>query len=307
MTASSRSQGSDGSEGFSFLTSVLKASQFRRIQEYLHEHTGIHLQDGKQQLVKSRLGKRLRALKLGSFDEYFEFLESDATGEETIHLVDVLTTNKTSFFREPEHLEFMRRHVLPDLHPHDPVRIWSAGCSTGQEPYTLAMFLCDEWKDLDRRDVRILATDISKQALARARLARYRASELVDVSSGTLERYFIPQPSGTASSGPAGRGTPVDGDIEDEGEETFAVHPRVTGLVRFARLNLMEEWPMKGLFNVIFCRNVMIYFDKATQERLVKRFWEVLQAGGYLFVGHSESLTSVEHPYTYVQPAVYRK
>lgn len=310
MTASaSQSQDQGAPEDFSLSSTSLKPAQFRRIQEYLYAHTGINLQEGKQQLVKSRLGKRLRALKLDTFDEYFAYLEADRSGEEALHLVDVLTTNKTSFFREPEHLEFLRRHILPAFDPQDPVRIWSAGCSTGQEPYTVGMVLWEEWPDLERRDVRILATDICQQVLGRARQAVYGASELAGVAPNVIQKYFVREPADSLSKGAAGsgRGEGTQGLRGMAGESLFRVHPKVSGMVRFARLNLMEEWPMKGQFHVIFCRNVMIYFDKSTQERLVQRFWNLLPQGGYLFVGHSESLTSMRHEYRYVQPAVYSK
>jgi chemotaxis protein methyltransferase CheR len=269
-------------------TYALQPAQFVKIGQLVHRVCGINLRPGKEELVRSRLIKRLSALDLETFDDYLTYLDDDTSGQELITMIDVLTTNKTSFFRESQHFTFLVQHVLPDLQAAgQPMRFWSAGCSSGEEPYSIAMTLREEIQDIDRRDVRILGTDISTRILAIARQAVYDRDSLDGVPAPLLHKYFIPvQP---ASSG------------------MYQVHERLRAMVRLARLNLMQKWPMQGPFDLIFCRNVMIYFDKTTQEWLAKRFWNLLRPGGYLFLGHSESLATGSSMFRYVQPAVYMK
>lgn len=259
----------------------LRPEQFRVIRDRLYDVSGINMQDGKAGLVRTRLSKRVSALGLGSFRDYVRHVEQDAT--EFALMVDLLTTNKTSFFREARHFEFLREAVLPSLTADRPVRIWSAGCSTGEEPYTLVMLLREAWTDFARRDVRVLATDLSTRVLTRAAEGRYTESVLREVPPPLRSRYF-----------------------ERDGDD-FRVRSSLRAPICFARLNLMEAWPMKGPFDAIFCRNVMIYFDRPTQERLINRFWKLLRPGGHLFVGHSESLTPLKHSFRYVEPAVYAR
>lgn len=262
----------------------LSQADFTTIRELVHSVCGINLHTGKEVLVRTRLARRIHALGLSGYAEYVRYLRQDRSGEEVAHMVDVLTTNKTSFFREPQHFDFMRRHVMPRwVEARRPIRIWSAGCSSGEEPYTISMVLHEAIPDLAQRDLKILATDISERVLERARQGEYTAEVLAQLPTGLERRYFTREGNGG----------------------------RVTGAlrapIRFARLNLMERWPMRGRFDLIFCRNVMIYFDAATQQRLVQRFEEILKPGGYLFVGHSESLTALDHQLQYIQPAVYSK
>lgn len=268
----------------------LSETQFRRIGDVVHRVAGIHLGAEKKSLVRARIVKRLRALSIPTIAEYLEFLSGDDTGAELAEMVDVLTTNKTSFFRELEHFRLLQSTILPALtRAGESIRLWSAGCSTGEEPYTAAIVALDTL-GAEASRLRILATDISARVLQHARVAEYDADLVAEVPLPLRSRYF--------ESGAAVRGTPVG---------PFRVTPSVRGLVSFARLNLMSDWPMHGPFDVIFCRNVMIYFDKPTQEALVTRFATLLAPGGYLFVGHSESLTGMRHPLAYVQPATYRK
>jgi chemotaxis protein methyltransferase CheR len=253
-----------------------------------YTESGIKLGPGKEGLVRGRLAKRVRAVGLDSFAEYLRLVESDAGRAELAEMVDALTTNKTNFFRESAHFDFLGGTVLPALAAAGgPARIWSAGCSSGEEPYTLAMVACERLAHPERVPVRILATDLSARVLARARAGVYTAEQLDGVPHAALEKYFERAPE----TGPSAR----------------RIGARARGLVKFGRLNLMGAWPMRGPFEAILCRNVMIYFDKETQERLVNRYHELLAPGGYLFVGHSESLTGLRHPFAYVQPAVYRK
>jgi chemotaxis protein methyltransferase CheR len=263
----------------------LTGAQFDTIRSLLFETCGIKLAEGKESLVKSRLMRRIRALGLSGFDEH---LESDTSNEERIALVDALTTNKTSFFREYVHYTFLRERILPPLlREKHRLRIWSAGCSTGEEPYSIAMELLEAIPDIAGRDVRILATDISSRVLKVAREGTYGQDEVRDIPAALLQKYFS-----------------CDGARD---ERVYQVKEIVRRLVRFAPLNLMCAWPMKGPFDAIFCRNVMIYFEKPTQQWLVQRFWHLLEVGGYLLVGHSESLAASAHRFRYVQPATYLK
>ena len=230
--------------------------------------------------MRARLAKRMRKLSIPEFAEYLELVGDSPAGAEFGEMVDALTTNKTSFLRERAHFDYVRDSVLPSL--SNAARIWSAGCSSGEEAYTLAMLMLDNDVPGTARDVRILATDISRRMLTAAKAATYSADLMVDVPVEWQRRYWTRGP-----------------------DNTYVATPAVRALVKFAPLNLMEDWPMRGPFDAIFCRNVMIYFDKQTQQRLVERFWSLLRPGGHLFVGHSESLTGTAHRFRYVQPAVY--
>lgn len=266
----------------------LRPAHFARIAEMVKHVAGIDLRAGKEGLVRSRLGARLRAVGAAGYDEYLARLEADASGAELVQMLDLLTTNKTSFFREPEHFRLLQDEVLPAFAPRaGGLRIWSAGCSTGEEPYTTAIVLRENLSADAFAAARVLATDLSTRVLTRARQGRYAEELLADVPPQLVSRHFVAAPA--------------------TGERMVRVADATRAPVSFARLNLMGSWPMRGPFDVIFCRNVMIYFDKATQARLVNRFAELLAPGGWLFVGHSESLTGIQHPLSYVQPAVYRK
>ncbi len=262
----------------------LTESEFRKLAELVYRVCGIHLRDGKQDLVKARLGRRLRALGLSSFTEYCAHLEADTSGAELAELVDLITTNKTQFFRDSAHFEFLKRRIQDGWPAGSRLRFWCAGCSTGAEPYSLAMILEEALGDLSGRDLRILATDICRPVLEQAATGEYAAADLAEVPAPLLQRYF----------------TPID-------EGVWRVQDRIRKVVTFARLNLIEHWPMRGPFQAVFCRNVMIYFDRPTREELVNRFWRLLDEGGFLFVGFSESLTGLQHRFRYVQPAVYIK
>jgi chemotaxis protein methyltransferase CheR len=266
----------------------LPAAEFARVCAITYDASGIKLGAGKEGLVRSRLVRRLRAVGAATFADYLRHVEQDASRAELAEMVDALTTNKTSFFREASHFDYLREAVLPALARRGaPVRVWSAGCSSGEEPYTLGIVACEQLGDPARLPVRILATDISARVLAHARAGVYTEEALEGMPDALLGRYFERH--------------------EGAARPSHRVVRRVSDLVRFARLNLMGPWPMQGPFEAIFCRNVMIYFDKATQERLVNRYYDMLAPGGHLFVGHSESLTALSHQFSYVQPAVYRK
>jgi len=264
----------------------LSSRQFDIISRLVYQVSGIDLHEGKEELVKARLIKRLRHLKIFGFDHYLKYLANDKSGSEIRAMVDVLTTNKTNFFRESEHLDYLRDEIITGL-GNDQIRLWSAGCSSGEEPYSIAITLCEAIPDVGKCDIKILATDISDRMMEQARQGLYGEDTLKGMPPQLKRKYFQKAEAGIG--------------------HRYRVVPLLQSMVCFAKLNLMDEWPMRGLFDVIFCRNVMIYFDKQTQEKLVKRFWSQLRAGGYLMVGHSESLTFMAHDYRYIKPAVYQK
>ena len=269
------------------LSTELTEAQFNAISSLVKNLAGINLTDAKKELVRARLTKRLRKLGLATFDDYVEYLQGDTTGAELVAMLDVLSTNTTYFFREAKHFEWLRQEVLPRLAARRRVRIWSAGCSSGEEPYSIAIVLLEAIPDLADWDAAILATDLSTEVLARARQGIYPASRLREVPPMLLGRHFTL--------------------VATKPERTYRVNDPVRRLVHFARLNLMGQWPMKGPFDVIFCRNVMIYFDRPTRQDLIARFHSILAPGGTLFIGHSESLTGINHSFRYVLPTVYRK
>jgi len=264
----------------------LEEAQFERISQLVYRLAGINLHPGKQELVKARLTKRLRALGLKSIDAYMEYLKHDNPEGELVAMIEAMTTNETSFFREPQHFDYMCRQIVPGLRNRK-IRVWSAGCSSGEEPYSVAILLNEAIQDPALWDLGILATDLSSRMLARARKGIYDTNRLRDVPPLLISKYFKC--------------------IETSPVRRYQVIEPLRRHVHLARLNLMGEWPMRGPFDVIFCRNVMIYFDKLAQEQLVNRFWNLLKPGGHLFVGHSESLAGSPHKFRYVQPANYVK
>ena len=262
-------------------TPELSAASFATIRELIRSLAGIAMTQEKEELVKSRLASRLRELKISAYEEYLERVKTDRV--ELSNMVDVLTTNKTSFFREQQHFDYLVEQVFPSWRSERrPRRIWSAGCSSGEEPYTLSMLL---QAHLPQHDVRILATDLSLRVLTRAKAAEYAASVVEDIPAELRAKYLRRVPGKDAPS--------------------FEVVPEVTGRVSFARLNLMGNWPMKGPFDLILCRNVMIYFNDETRTTLACRFAELLSPRGVLMIGHAESLASLAQPLRLIEPAIY--
>ncbi len=261
--------------------------QFDRISRMVQDLSGIHLHAKKKTLVQTRLAKRLRALGMAGFEEYLSLVESPRGSRELGAMIDALTTNKTSFFREETHFDFLRKTVVPGL-TNPRIRFWIAACSSGQEAVSAAIVLREALAAPDARDVRILATDISSRVLEKARRGVYTENEMEGLDTARRAAWFSPL------------------DVRD-GARRYRVKPQVANMIHYARLNLMDRWPMKGPFDVIFCRNVMIYFERATQQRLIDRFWHYLGTGGYLFVGHSEGLSGITHRLKYVCPATYMK
>ena len=272
---------------------TLDESEFQRISELVHEHCGINLHDGKKELVRARLAKRLREGRFSSFSQYIEHVLDDPTGQELSILVDSLSTNLTKFFREEQHFDYMRREFLPGLlaakrsRKQWRIRGWSAGCSSGEEPYSIAITLLEAIAGQGRWDVKLLATDVSTRVLEKARRGTYDEERVEPIPAPWRSKYLR--------------------SIRRSGQALYEVDESLMDIVVLRHLNLMEDWPVKRPIDFIFCRNVMIYFDKPTQSRLIQRFYNLLDAGGILFTGHSESLTGIEHAFRYVKPTIYMK
>ncbi|MEO9078321.1 MAG: protein-glutamate O-methyltransferase [Rhodanobacter sp.] len=270
----------------------LGKAEFNFLRAFVLEHCGISLGEQKHQLVQGRLLRRLRALGLKNFESYCELLRRDPEGE-LGELASVISTNVTSFFREIHHYELLANELLPrwlteKRRDGDRLRIWSAGCSTGEEPYALAMVLAEAIdKSGGKADARILATDLSPQALESARKGVYSLERLAGISDERRQRWML-------------RGS-------GEYEGLACVHPRLREMVTIEPLNLLHPWPMRGPFDAIFCRNVVIYFDQPTKQRLFSRYADLLPPGGYLFLGHSESLHGISDQFELVGRTVYRK
>lgn len=273
-----------GEKTYTPLTGLkLKHSEFEKVRAIIYKYCGINIQDGKEALVQSRLMKRIRALKLGSFEEYIKLIEQNPGSREFIAMVDVLTTNKTNFFREAKHFDFIVNRILPESSGKD-LKWWNAGCSSGEEPITCAITLLENRAAYRWSSARILATDISTDILNKAKQGIYDPGKMADVPETITRKYFEPVGNGS-----------------------HRVIPEVRNMITYGRLNLTDKWPMKGNFGLIMCRNVMIYFDRETREWLVDRFREMLADGGYLFLGHSEGLSKNNKGFRNVAPAVYQK
>jgi chemotaxis protein methyltransferase CheR len=266
-------------------TEPLRPGEFRMVQTMARDLFGLDLRQGKEALVGARLSRRIRELGLPGVTEYLEFARSDRSGLELAALIDSLTTNFTSFLREARHFQLLREIIAPLL-KLKPVSIWSAGCSTGEEPYSILFTLLDAAGESCAARLSLQATDISTRVLQAAQLGVYPESKLAELPPEWRRRFFQ---QGTGQQ----RGF-------------VRVRPGLRGRIRFGRLNLMQPFEKIGRQTVIFCRNVMIYFDKPTQEQLVRRFAAQLEPGGYLFIGHSEGLMGIRHELDYVMPAVYR-
>jgi chemotaxis protein methyltransferase CheR len=271
----------------------LTASEFQQLSKLVYEQCGIHLSEGKNVMLESRLGKRLRALQISSFKAYIEYLTSNEGLEnELIHMIDVVTTNKTDFFREPHHFEYLKDILLPNFvneaQRGRPYRTWSAACSTGEEPYTLAMVLQDFALTEPGFSYSIAASDISTQVLQKAVSAIYNLSHVAVLPTLVKQRYLLKS--------------------KDAEKPTVRIIPQLRSKVEFMRMNLMDnELNIEGEFDSIFCRNVLIYFDRKTQLEVINKLAKKLRPGGYLFIGHSESLHNFDLPVKQVKPTIYVK
>ncbi len=261
----------------------LTPAEFEQIRQLAYRTFGLELKSGKEELVSARLRKLVLMHGFRTFQDLYDHVRNDSTGRSLAAMVDALATNHTSFLREPDHFDFLKRRVLPQLADRELIHLWCAACSTGEEVWTLACILNDA---MPSRRIQIAATDISNKALKLASDGFYSAERCQSIPPEWRRRYF------SAGSG------------ERAG---MIVSPKIRQQAVFRRLNLIEEFGWPRPFPLIFCRNVMIYFDRATQEKVVRKLAACLEPGGYLFVGHAESLTRVAHSLEYVQPAVYRK
>ncbi|WP_369930484.1 protein-glutamate O-methyltransferase CheR [Xanthomonas sp. NCPPB 2632] len=266
-------------------------AEFTFLREFVLQHCGISLGEHKRQLVQGRLLRRLRTLQLDGFAAYCDLLRRDPDGE-LGELASCISTNVTSFFREMHHYDMLVDELLPrwleEKRNGGRLRIWSAGCSTGEEPYAIAMVLAEAMERTGIQvDAKILATDLSPQALEFGRKGVYPVERLSGVSDARRKRWFL-----------RGEGA-FDGFAQ--------VHPRLRELVTIQPLNLLHDWPMQGKFDAIFCRNVVIYFDKPTKQRLFSRYAGMLDSRGYLFLGHSESMYGLSEDFDLIGRTVYRK
>lgn len=262
---------------------------FNTLRKIVGEQTGISLSDHKRDLVYGRLTKRLRKLGLSSFDQYCDMLVNNP-GDEMEHFTNAITTNLTSFFRENHHFEYLQSLITDELLPHNlhtGLRIWSAGCSTGEEPYSIAMTLREAIPNIDRLDIRILATDLDSNVVKHAANGVYTESRIESMDKDKLRRWFH----------------------KGKGEQAGHVKVRaeLQKLITFKQLNLMQNWPMQGQFDIVFCRNVVIYFDKPTQSVLFERFANQIKDNGHLIIGHSENLNNVTDRFSLIGKTIYRK
>ena len=279
----------DDADSFMPQTMRITDQEFEHIRGLVYSRFGINLTDQKRSLVVGRLQKVLKQKNFSSFSDFIRYVEADTTGEALDTLVNRISTNHTFFFREKEHFNYLVDKALPEVVPqikdHD-IRVWCAACSSGEEAYCLAMLLMDYFgDDYPKWDAGILATDISARVLDIARQGVYPADRVQEVPPMMKNRYF----------------TKID-------KENYRVTEAVRRDVTYRRFNLMNTlFPFKKPFHIIFCRNVMIYFDTETRDALARRFFDHMVPGGYLFIGHSETLRRDICPFDYIQPAVYRK
>jgi chemotaxis protein methyltransferase CheR len=261
----------------------------RVLARLVYDHSGIMLHGGKRALVAARLQKRLRHGGFRTFADYVQFVENDSSGHEIVALLDAIATNHTAFYREAAHFDYLATQVVPatQAEGHRGLQLWCAACSSGEEPYTMAMTLADALPPARLSGVRILASDISTKALCTAKEGVYRMDRVAGLPSDVLRRHFekgLGEQAGLAR-----------------------VHPRLRAIVEFQRLNLLGIGDLGRRFDAIFCRNVMIYFDRAVQQRVVNMLEQHLAPNGWLFLSHSESLTSIKHGLHWVGPAIYRR
>lgn len=273
----------------------ISSKDFERFSRLIYSECGIKMPSHKRSMLEARMRKRLRALDFASYEQYSDYFFNLADrSQELVHLIDEVTTNKTDFFREPAHFDFLTRVALPQLiDSHGagidrPLRLWSAGCSSGEEPYTLAMVLSEFAEQCPGFRFEILATDISTKILEKAQLAIYRNERIEPVPPAMRKKYLLRS--------------------KDQEQKRVRIIPELRQKVSFRRLNFMaDDFGIDQSMDIIFCRNVIIYFDRPTQQRLLERFCSVQHNGQFLFMGHSETLSGMDLPLKQMAPAVYRR
>jgi len=267
---------------------LLNDDVFERFRALIYRECGINLTDHKRVLFSSRLQKRLSQLGLTSFQDYYDLVVAKHSDAELTTMLDYISTNQTEFFREPHHFTFLRERVLPELAVEKTVRIWSTACSSGEEPYSIAMTLSDAIESLSTWNCRILASDISTRMLAQAMTGQYSHTKVNSLPADLIRRHFLLGKSGHT--------------------DVVKIKPHIANMAVFRRINLMNDrYPIKSLLDVIFCRNVMIYFDRRTQAAVLARLSRYLKPGGYLFMGHSETLQGISDEFHYIAPTIYQK
>ncbi|MDR2152504.1 MAG: protein-glutamate O-methyltransferase CheR [Helicobacteraceae bacterium] len=270
----------------------ISRDEFKLFQDYIYKNVGISLADHKITLVQGRLSKRLRALGLNSYKEYYDYMIADRTGEEEYHLISAISTNVTQFFRESSQWDFLKEQ-LPNIlaqKADKKLRIWSAACSSGEEPYSIAIFLHANIRDFSQWDINILASDISKRVLTKAQSGVYEEKDVQGVPRNLLTSYFTARQS-------------------EAGERAYQIIDPIKKMITFRMFNLVYDSfnLFYSHFDIIFCRNVMIYFDAQTQQRLISSYHKTLIDKGLLFVGHSESLTRNKDEFKLLKPSIYQK
>jgi len=265
-------------------------TDFERIRQFVSEHTGIILTEKKKDMVYGRLSKRIRSGQFDSFSTFIDALD-DGNEDERDFMINAITTNLTAFFRENHHFEYLKNTVIPNLVKKKGykkyLRVWSAGCSTGEEPYSIAIILKEALPDFDDWDVKILATDLDANVIAHGKAGVYRHDRIEGLDERRVKRWFR-------------RGTGDNADM-------VKVSPELQKMITFKRLNLLHEWPMSGPFDFMFCRNVVIYFDKDTQRILFDRYADILAPDAHLFIGHSETLFKVSTRFDSLGQTIYQK
>ncbi len=269
----------------------MTSREFKELKEFIESELGIRITEGKKGMLQARLQKRLRALQMNNFSQYRDYLFSLKGMEvEMPHFMNVVTTNTTEFFREAKHFDFMKDTVLPEwLQKHAANRelsLWSCGCSTGEEPYTLAIVCSEFFQSRPQDSFNILGTDVSSDVLQKSSRAIYEDEKLSKVSLNLKRKYFLRS--------------------KDRKKGLVRVAPELRSLVRFRQLNMMDSFDFRETFYVVFCRNLLIYFERPNQEHILRKICRFLMNGGYLFVGHSESLTGMNLPLKQVAPSVYK-
>ncbi len=275
-------------------TKVLSNTEFDKLSKFIYSQCGIKMSSAKKNMVEARLRKRLKDLHIDSYSEYCEYLFTrEANDSEITNMVDVITTNKTDFFREPRQFNFLIETALPTLIAEhksgieQPLKVWSAGCSSGEEPYTLSLVLHEFAKTIINYSFNIFATDISTRILDKAKLAVYDEDKVDPVPKDLLEKYFLRS--------------------KDKSKKLVRLIPSIRDSVNFQWLNFMDnDFGIKEKFDIVFCRNVIIYFDKPTQDKLIAKLIKLIKPGGYLFLGHSESIFNTNLPVAQMMASTYR-
>ncbi len=273
-----------------FYNAQLSDKEFDSLSAYIYNEYGIKMPYVKKIMLQSRLQKRLRQLNLPTFKEYCEYVFGSHGSEEIIHMMDVVSTNKTDFFREPVHFDFMREIILPEIvgSKQRNIKIWSAGSSSGEEAYTIAITINEFTENNNGFDYQIIGTDISTVMLKTAVDAIYKEDKIEPIPLSLRKKYFLKS--------------------KDPGSKLYRVAPQIRSKVKFGRLNLMDSsYPINEPFDVIFCRNTLIYFDRETQESVINKLCRHLRTNGYFLLGHSESITNMNVPLKHIKPTIFQK